>query len=295
MLTRSTPLTGMLRDSSRALLKEFRATSNVQLFQIDAARLTTLISKGGIRFTFAPLSFQTASGEPVYGEVQILLEEVFQKDAIILSNRMTTSEDRLLETAGQFHIQAFQEAVSLQLAIPIGVEMPILPHFSHPLSTRLFVGNWSSSLLSAVGKDFDWKPVGNKPLIINRLSKKKYFWFQITELNWFACSTFHPKRAPRTMVSARFSALVEELEELAAYIVFHELNAVARMYPNPTGNRFTGVNVPVNQRASIVMIGNRQGEWLFGAHKIDKTSSQQVMVKLEPVIESQLLEYLNQL
>lgn len=295
MLTRSTPVTGTWRDSSRTLLRDFRAISNVQLFHIDAARLTTLISKEGIRFTFAPLSFQTLTGETVRGEVQILLEEVFHKDTIILSNRLTTSEDRLLETGGQFCIQAKQEDVPLQLAIPIGVEMPILPHFSHVLAMRLFVGSLSHTLLSGIGKDFDWKIVVDKTLRIHRIAKKKYFCFYITELNWYACSTFHPKKAPRTMVSARFSAPVEEIEELAAFIVFNELNSVTRMYPNPNGNRFTGVHIPINQTASVVMIGCHQGEWFYGAHKIDKTSSQQVLVSLEPVIETQLLDYLKKL
>ncbi|MFN7115895.1 MAG: hypothetical protein ACK4TA_03800 [Saprospiraceae bacterium] len=293
MLTRSTPVTGTLLDNSRTLLRDFRATPSVQAFYIDATRLTMLISKAGIRFTFAPLSFQTLSGETVYGEVQILLEEVFHKEDIILSNRLTTSEDRLLETGGQFSIHAFQEGVPLQLAIPIGVEMPILPRFSHTLSMRLFVGSLSSTLTSVAGKVFDWKMVVDKYLKVNKISKKKYFYFYITELNWFACSTFYAKRTPRTMVSARCSSPIEDLDELAAYLVFNELNSVTRMYPN--GNRFTGVNIPANQAASIIMIGCRQGEWFYGSHKMDKTSSQQVTVKLEPVIETQLLEYLHRL
>jgi hypothetical protein len=102
-----------------------------------------------------------------------------------------------------------------------------------------------------------------------------------------------PKKVPRTMVSARGIAPVEELEELAAYVVFQRLNAVTRMYPN--GSRFTGVNIPANQAATIVMIGFRQGVWFYGAHKMDKTSGLSVNVTLEPVVETQLLEYLKKL
>lgn len=293
MLTRSTPVTGTLRDSSRALLNEFRSTQSVQTFFIDASRLTTLISKGGIRLTFTPGTFQTLIGETVQGEVRIQLREVFQKDEMILTDRLTTSEDRLLETGGQFWIQASQEDTPLQLGVPVTIEMPILPQLSHALTMRLFVGGMSNNLTSAAGKVFDWKPVTDKILKVKKIAHKKYFYFYITELNWFACSTFHAKKAPRTMVSARCSSPADDLEEVSAYLIFKDLNAGMRMYPN--GNRYTGFHIPANLAAAVVMIAYRQGEWFYGSYKIDKTSSQQVTVVLEPVIEAQLLEYLRRL
>lgn len=293
MLTRSTPVTGILYDRSRALLNDFLPTQSVQTFLIDASRLTTLISSEGLRFTFAPQSFQTPTGEPVIGEINIQFRAFFTKSDLILSDRMTTCEDRLLETIGQFCLEADQEGTPLQLSIPIGVEMPMPPQLSNPLSMRLFVGSLSNTWTSFAGKIFDWKMVVDKSLKIKKMLRKRYFHFYLTELNWFACSAFHAKKAPRTMVSARCISPVDDLEEQAAYIVFKDLNAVARMYPN--GNRFTGVNISPNQAATVVMIGFRQGDWFYGAHKIDKTTSQQLTVNLKPVIESQLLEYLHKL
>lgn len=293
MLTRSTPVTGILQNRSRAVLNDFLPKQGVQTFSINASRLTTLISKEGLRFTFAPFSFQTLNGEIVNGDIQVQLQAFFSKSDLILSDRMTTCEDRLLETIGQFCLEIQQDGTPLQLSIPISVEMPVPPQLSNVLSMRLFIGCLSSTLSTFAGKMFDWKMVVNKSLKVKRILRKKYFQFYLTELDWFACSAFHAKKAPRTMVSARCISPVEDLEELAAYIVFKDLNAIARMYPN--GNRFTGVNISLNQAATIVMIGFRQGEWFYGTHKIDKTASQQVTVHLEPVIESQLLEYLRKL
>lgn len=293
MLTRSTPVTGILQNRSRALLNDFLPPKSVQPFSIDASRLTTLISQEGIRFTFSPFSFQTKTGETVIGNVELSFCAFTNKSEWVLSDRMTTCEDRLLETIGHFCLQANQESTPLQLSTPILVEIPVPPQLSNPLSMQLFMGSVSSTGTPLAGKIFDWKELAGKSVKVKKLLRRKYFQFYLTELHWFACSAFLSKKAPRTMVSARCTAPMDDLEELAAYVVFKDWNTVARMYPN--GNRFIGVNISPNQAATVVMIGFRQGEWFYGAHPIEKTASQQVMVSLKPVIESQLLEYLRKL
>ncbi len=293
MLTRSTPVTGILQDRSRALLNDFLPPKSIQTFSIDASRLTTLISQEGIRFTFSPFSFQTRTGETVTGNVDLSFRAFSNKSECILSDRMTTCEDRLLETIGHFCLQANQASTPLQLSTPLTVEIPVPPQLSNPLSMQLFLESVASTGTPLAEKVFDWKTVGSKSVKVKKIQRKKYFQFYLTELNWFACSAFLSKKVPRTMVSARCTAPIDDLEELAAYVVFKDWNTVARMYLN--GNRFIGVNISSNKAATIVMIGFRQGEWFYGVHAIEKTASQQVMVLLKSVIESQLLEYLRKL
>jgi len=293
MLARSNAVADTLRDSSRALLDDFLSAKSTQSFSIDANRMTTLVSQASTRFTFYPGGFQRLTGAEVTGEVQVQIKEVFRKSDMILTDLMTTSEDRLLESAGHFHIQASQEGIPLQLAIPIAVEMPLSAQVANPLATRLFTGLFSNMFNATSNKLFDWRLLVNKSLKVRKIAGKKYYHFYITDLKWFSCSHLHTRRALRTMVSARCVSAIEDFEEQAAFIVFKNINSVARMYPNI--NRFTALHIPVNQAATIILIGFRQGEWFYGAHSMEKTSSQLVSVKVEPVIESQLIEYLRRL
>lgn len=293
MLARTNISLGNLQKTSRTNLEALCSNNCNQLYSIDASRMTTLVSASGIRFTFYPFSFQDVIGNDVSGEVKINIREARHKGEMMLLDKMTTSEDRLLESAGQFCMEATQDDMPLQLSLPVAVEMPINTLITNPLAAKLFVGSLSEALMKSANKIFDWKCTFNRTLRVKKLNRKKYYSFYITELNWFACSHFHARRISRAMVSARCVCPNEELEEQAAFLVFKNMNAVVRMYPGYNG--FTALNIPSNQAASVVFIGFGQGKWFFGIHPIEKTASQIVVVHAESISESQLLENLKKL
>lgn len=293
MLASMNSAAGNLHDRSRRLLEELLPTDSAQVFFIDASRESMLVSASGIRFIFHSFGFQDFAGNDVTGEVQIQIKEILQKGEMMRSNRMTTSEDRLLESAGQFCIEASQEGVPLQLSLPIAVEMPVTKKLTNPLAARLYTGSLSGALTTADYKVFDWKLLVNRKLNVKNLNGKKYYSFYLTELNWFACSHLQSRRVTRTMVSARCISPIDDFEEQVAFLVFKNFNAIARMYPG--FNRFTALNVPVKQAAEVVIIGFRQGTWFYGTYPIEKTASQIVAVNLAPIAEVKLLEYLRKL
>lgn len=293
MLASMNSAAGNLHDRSHSLLEELLSASRTQTFFINASRESMLVSASGIRFIFNSFGFQDFAGNDVTGEVQIKIKEVLQKGEMMLSNRMTTSEDRLLESAGQFCIEATQEGIPLQLSLPIAVEMPFNKKLANPLAARLYIGSFSEGLTATDHKMFDWRLVVDRKLNVKNINGNRYYSFYLTELNWFACSHLQPRRVTRTMVSARCISPIEDWEAQVAFLVFKNINAVVRMYPG--FNRFTALNIPVNQAAEVVIIGFRQGVWFYGAYPIEKTASQIVAAKVEPVAEVKLLEYLRKL
>jgi hypothetical protein len=289
MRSDSNPVVRTLSGSPYRNFHEFFSKNKIasQIFLINPARRTTIISEGGIRFTFFPFSLCDVFGNPVQEEVEIRLIELFSRSDMLRSARVTTSRDRLLETAGQLHIQASQNLLPLELSQAIKVEMPVNDALCNPLAMRLYAGSTSTTRPYSSGKGFDWEPLTDKPLKIKKINGKKYFSFELDRFHWFSCNYLFARRAGRTMVSARMIYPVRELDDKAAFLVFRDVNAVARLYP--AGSKFTIFNVPVNMPASILTLGMEKGRLFYGMAEMDKTSSQLVNVQMYPVTEQELL------
>ncbi len=295
MTTKSDSATRDLRGNAPLLLNNFFAEkeNETRTYSIDAARLTIIVGKHGMRFTFQPLSFCDKEGNPVKGEVQIHLREVFEKGEMVLSNRMSSSEDRLLESAGQFWLFATQNRQPLELTKPIFVEFPVHPALTNPVAVRLFCGSFSTVLPFNAQQIFDWKLMSDKHLRIRKISGKKYFQFEINEFNWYSCQYFFAKRSALTMVSAKCVTDVDTFDDQSAFLVFRDIRSVARMYFS--GNRFTAFNIPVGLAASVIIIALKDQQLFFGAQRLESIVSRLVPMTLEPLSESQLLEKLHRL
>ena len=92
------------------------------------------------------------------------------------------------------------------------------------------------------------------------------------------------------MLSARCLPPAQEWDDQAAFLVFKNINAVARMYQS--GNRFTAINIPFNLSATVVFIGLQQGELYLGTHAIEETYSQLITIQAERIHKEQLLDTL---
>lgn len=289
----SNPVVRTLSGSPYRSFNEFFAKNKVsfQSFLINPARRTTIISEGGTRFTFFPFSLCDVFGNPVQEEVEIRLLEVFTRSEMLRSARVTTSQDRLLETAGQLYIQASQNLLSVELRQAVKVEMPVNEDLRNPLAMRLYAGSTSTTRPYSSEKGFDWEPLTDKSLKIKKINGRKYFSFELDRFHWFSCNHLFARRANRTMVSTRMIFPGRELDDQAAFLVFRDVNAVARLYP--AGNKFTIFNVPVNMPASILTLGLERGQLFFGMSAIEKISSQLVNVEMHPVTEAVLLERLS--
>ncbi|MBK7873236.1 MAG: hypothetical protein IPJ74_22480 [Saprospiraceae bacterium] len=218
---------------------------------------------------------------------------MFDKGEMILNNLMTTSENRLLVSAGQFFLQVTQNQQPLELTEPLKVEIPIHSKLSNTVAARLFEGSFSTMLPFTAEKVFDWKLLQTKPLKIRKIADKKYLHFTIKRFNWYSCQYFYTKKPSRNMVSARCLSDVECFDDQAAFIVFRDIHSVAPMYFN--GNKFTTFNIPSNLAASVIIIGLKDQELFFGQCPIERISSQSVSVQMEAVSESKLLATLHSL
>lgn len=290
-----TPVVRTLSGSPYRSFDEFFAKNGTkaQVFFINPARRTTVIGKAGTRLTFFPFSLCDVFGNPLKEEVEVRLIEIYDRSQMVRSAQVTTSQDRFMETAGILHLQASQNLLPVELCQPVAVDMPVDSALHNPLGVRLFAGSTATTRSFSANKAFDWKPEEKGGVKVRKLGGKKYFSFELNRFHWFSCHNLVARRSNRTMVSARMICPVRELDDQAAFLVFKELNVVARMYP--AGKKFTIFNVPANMPAKVLTFGLRDGQLYFGESDFENTSSQLLRVELHPVGEQDLLEALHQL
>lgn len=87
-----------------------------QRFTANSASVINLSTLKGHKVFFNPNSFVTLSGQPVTGNVDIEVKELTTPAEMILSDRPTVSNGRILESGGEFHIRATSNGQELRLA-----------------------------------------------------------------------------------------------------------------------------------------------------------------------------------
>lgn len=292
MMAQPNPTVRIWRSSPYRSFEEFFSKNGVgaQYFSLDPFRRTTIIGRCGTRFTFYPFSLVDHTGKLIEKEVEVKLTEVYSKKEMILTDKVTTSEDRLLESGGQFCIEAFYEGQPVHLNAPLTVEVPVRCKLRNALAMHLFQGSISKTRGFQAERGFDWTQASNKPLSIRKIGQRKFFYFQITDFNWWNCDFYFSKRCSKTMVSARHVCHHDDFDDMVAFLAFDHLNSVARLYRGE--HSFTSFNIPAKQSATMLMMALRDGQLYFGKRHISKTSNKLIYVKLEEVSEEETLEEL---
>lgn len=234
-----------------------------QTYVIDPTRRTTLVGNRGTRLSIPPNAFEDLAGWPVHEPVKLFVKEVFTRPQMILSGLTNTSEDRILESAGQLFLRAESQGRPLQLVAPITIDIPLTEGLDNPLASQLFSGGISQTSSFGSGNRFDWKLSQKGQIQLKTFGGKKYLNFVIEDLNWWNCTSFFHRRRSRVMLSVRWSVADDlPVNDLAAFLVFRDFNAVIRMYAGRHG--FSSWNIPKGLYARTVLIGMSGDQMIIG-------------------------------
>lgn len=257
-----------------------------QVFVVDPTRRTTLVGRRGTRLTISPNSFSDAAGWPAQENVHLKLREIFSRPEMILAGLTNTSEDRILESAGQLLLEARSGDSELFLTSPIAVDLPLQPGLNNPLASQLFSGGVSQTSSFNSGVRFDWKPANKKSIQLKTLGERKYLHFYVETLNWWNCTSFFRRRR-RTMLSVRWSTDDLPVDDLAAFLVFRDFNTVVRMYPGRHG--FSSWNIPEDLEARTILLGYSGNKMLVGRSVWAFTSSQPLHIDMRVSAEEDII------
>ncbi|MFM9984175.1 MAG: hypothetical protein ACKVOK_03035 [Flavobacteriales bacterium] len=156
--TESTALTAALNSSDLDdALKGLKTKKSV--VTIDNRQPSQIYGEKGTVLYFPANVFQYKSGKPYSGSVRIELDECYDVSDMLASKLSTTSDGKMLETAGMVKIKAFAGNKELEMRNDSRFNIYFPKNESEKDDFKLFYGEWTNDEL------INWKLAGNdKPI-----------------------------------------------------------------------------------------------------------------------------------
>lgn len=251
---------------------------HAQRFVIDSALPHRLLTSGGMQLNIPACAFMSRDRKRrVFGEVEIVLTELYTLADMLLFGRPTTANGSLLEAAAQFHVQAFQSGHPLEVVLPIQVRLSSTDLFQKPQRLLLFSGG-ASAIRSISGQPaFDWNLASS---LLFGHSNDALYQFQIDRCGWWSCQKPHRSKSRRVMMSVRIGEDREISRHLDAFLVFQDIPSIVRLYPGMHG--FTALNIPEGLQASVFIFGTHSEQLYAGQSAREYTANRVLNVAVNP-------------
>jgi hypothetical protein len=226
-----------------------------QSFTIDAGLAQSISGSKGTYIYIPANSFQDNSNNLVSGNISIELIEIQTKADMILLNKTTTSNGRLLVSGGELSIKAFQngEQLILSSSANVSIQMPT----NNPVNMSLFSGIEDST------GNVNWDSTGTNATV----DSSGNFSFNIysgtlgnDSLGWINCDYFYGQSNLTTL-----SVLVptnHDETNTAIYLFFNNLYSVAPAWWNTTDDNFQSYqsSLPIGEQLTIVAVSEINGQ-----------------------------------
>lgn len=218
-----------------------------------------------------------------------VLEILTPKD-MILNQKPTVSQGRLLTTGGELFIKATKGGKELGLSFYNGTSI-IIPAKETELGMSLFYGENANSFL-------EWFPEKERPrqsgapelgviTRIDSLKQRSYVLFP-TQIGWINCDKFANFQGIKTKI--KFASVYPELKEIQTFLFFPDLKSVMQVYGETSGE------IPVGQLIKVISVAVSKDEQVFSFIKdINVAENQTVNIELKPTTQKELNDYLQTL
>ncbi|MBC7486167.1 MAG: hypothetical protein H7282_05400 [Cytophagaceae bacterium] len=259
----------------------------------------TISGEQGTVITFPKSAFVTKNGSPVTGDISVTVKEIYTKSDMILSDRATTSDGELLLSGGEIYIGAFSNGDTLRLASGTNILIE-LPASSVDTEMQLFAGSESNG-------QFNWMPVNTTSSSVpvtstnwvndssaTLYSSQSSYIFSTSKLGWINCDRFYSFPV-KTKISLSYTN-GGTIDNTAAYIVFKNLNSIARFYEHSTNGVFRSAQTPVGEDIMIVVISTKDGKQYFATKETTITEDLSLTLELTEASDESIktaLESLN--
>jgi hypothetical protein len=237
------------------------------------------------------LSFSDGSKASYPFDLEVL--ELLTPKDMILNQKPTVAQGRLLTTGGELFIKATKGGKDLSLSFVNNttIEIPA----NNPLQgMSLFYGNASSSGF------IEWYQEKERPRMqgvpqsgviatdsIGRNKEKQYVIFP-TQIGWINVDKFTNFAGAKTKI--KFTSAYPALKEIQTFLFFPDLKSVMQVYGETSGE------IPVGQLVKVISIAVTKDEQIFSFIKdVVIAESQVVNIELQLTTQKGLNDYLQSL
>ncbi len=271
-----------------------------QTFTIDASSYQDITGAKGTKIYFYPNTFKTPSGAIATGNITIKLIEVQTKADMILLNKTTTSNGKLLISGGEFSITAFQNGNQLTLANNSS-NMYIEMASKNPGNNNmiLFSGQQTSS------GDVNWALTGLNGPNNTVFDSIGYYSFALggdsiptpDSLGWINCDYFYNSSNNTTITintpANHIGVGTANMPNTRVYVFFNNLFAITQL--SGSANVFTSSSTPVGTQIKIVAISEINGQYYSSITPVTVTANLTQSITLNPTTLSALKNDINNL
>jgi hypothetical protein len=228
--------------------------------EISATNIAYLTTAAGIQCSFPPLCCVNGAGLAVTGKIQVELSVIKKKGDMVLMNKPTTSNNRMLVSAAEIFVRLKKDGQEVNLAPGAKIN---IRYADFPVNTsmKLFFGEEPAS------GQFNWVP--NADSINNFVSYGQQV-YEITtnHLRWINLDYFYDTTGiGRTAVSVKLPSNYTNANT-TAFLVFKEIKSVLRMNAEVNEKRFISGKVPNGKTAWVVVMSKQGNDYFFSKESI---------------------------
>lgn len=262
-----------------------------QFFNVDAGALIDVEGEQGTRITIGPNSFADMDGNPVSGNIDLILKEIYTPGQMILANKMTTSNGQILSSGGELFFNVQQNGEDLQLINNQTVSMKV-PASNPDPNMALFNGSQDTA------GNFTWAPNNTPVQSCNDSSSVSFptgYCFNIDTLfQWINCDYFWSDPRPLTDVEIVVPQGYDKTNTLV-FIYVPSINSIASItqYQNQSFWIQGGYRLPVGLEVDFVAVysdGNGTLGYAYQTNTI--VANHQEVLQFTTVTEQQLTQFL---
>lgn len=256
---------------------------------------TIIRTQKGTHFHCTAGIFVTQDDEPVTGDVELEILEIYSKSDMVKYNILPISSDKqVLDSGGEIRIIARKNGEELKLAPNEKLLIQTTTPDANSLM-ELFYGVEVDEPLAPGGKLFSWDEADGNPDIWNNVNAWEWqdsltqnwsfgYVFETTQLGWINIDRF--LKEPDIELTQVCLELPAEYDptNTVALIVFEDINSVMPMWGDPDLEMFCQVNIPVNYDVKMVVI-SEQGDDTYYYSEEAVTVTNDMMVEMTPILE----------
>ena len=279
--------------SSSSPISELRVSLDKHniLDSIDCSIGGSIVTPEGLSIFISPASFLLSNGLPANGKLYSESLLIKQRGDMILVDKPTTSNGRILISGGEVFLKFRKESEEVHLAPGKRVYLKYADPAPSPLM-RVFMGDESNP------ERFNWVPVSDSFNLVGIGNPNSpAYEFATSNLRWVNCDRFADTSGQRVSVVASLPIDYTNANT-AVYLVFHDINSMLGMYGDQTTKKFASPKVPVGRSVVVVSISKKGPNSYYLGHQSVTTAltgtvaSQVVPLSPQPTSLSDIRAYL---
>lgn len=253
----------------------------VQVFNVNSSQEIFIITDREALFTFPANGFETKRGQEVSGTITLEITEMYTKGEIILYGIHTMSGGQILESGGEFRVQAFKDGEPLQMKD--GVYYNVKKPDQDPQSgMELFFGSEDETDWVLADPDFNGVPI-SEWLIDSTSIGIGYECFP-NGLEYVNIDYFTKFETEDTRVEVELPPAFSNTNSVVI-AVFEDYNIVINLESDSVDKVFFNNAFPIGEKVEFVAIANIDDEYYLDSGK------DVVEVGLRVTLDPQKLSY----